>query len=112
MMKTANLFSKIPTSLPEELFSTLLETPHFKLERIVSEGQSTPENKWYDQDQDEWVLLLQGHAELQFIEPEENLTLKMGDWVQIPAHRKHRVLWTDSKMQTVWLALHYSIEIS
>jgi len=108
-MKSSNLFSSIPTQLPEELFSTLLETPHFKLERIVSEGQSTPENKWYDQDQDEWVLLLQGRAELQFIEPDENLTLKIGDWVQIPAHRQHRVLWTDSGEQTVWLALHYSI---
>ncbi|MDQ7017056.1 MAG: hypothetical protein Q9N68_11840, partial [Gammaproteobacteria bacterium] len=94
-MKRENLFANIPAQLPEELFTTLLETANFKLERIVSQGQSTAEDEWYDQDQDEWVLLLQGSAELQFIEPTQSVALNVGDWLHIPAHRKHRVCRTD-----------------
>lgn len=65
-LKHTNIFSNIPTSLPNELFETLLVKETLKIERIVSQGHSTPASDWYDQAWDEWVLLLQGHAEIGF----------------------------------------------
>jgi cupin 2 domain-containing protein len=100
-----NLFTNIPTDSPKELFSTLLESPGVRIERIVSFGQTSPEGFWYDQDQDEWVILLQGAARLEF----EDRTVEMnrGDFLNIPAHEKHRVKWTSPDELTVWLGVHY-----
>jgi cupin 2 domain-containing protein len=39
-------------------------------------------------------------------EPEPRL-LRPGDYLLIPAYRRHRVEWTDPTQPTVWLALHY-----
>ena len=102
-----NLFTDIPAKLPEELFTTLLEAPNVRIERIVSHGQASPEGFWFDQNQHEWVLLLQGAARLQF----ENMTvtLKPGDYINIPAYQKHRVEWTTSDGPTVWLAVFYLV---
>lgn len=103
-----NLFDNLPpTHAAEEVFQTLLQTPGVRLERIVSQGHHSPEGFWYDQDTNEWVLVLRGTAQLTF-EGEEPLDLKPGDYVLIPAHRRHRVEWTDPKQPTVWLAIHYS----
>jgi cupin 2 domain-containing protein len=100
-----NLFTNIPTDSPKELFTTLLESPGVRIQRIVSFGQTSPEGFWYDQDQDEWVILLQGAARLEF----EDRTVEMnrGDFLNIPAHEKHRVKWTSPDELTVWLAVHY-----
>ncbi|RMF62435.1 MAG: cupin domain-containing protein [Calditrichaeota bacterium] len=106
-MQRGNLFAKIPTRLSKEIFQPLVEHRAFRLERILSDGQSTPEGEWYDQAQDEWVVLLQGSAELLFRDPPERLQMRPGDYVLIPAHRRHRVEWTDAKEKTVWLALHF-----
>jgi len=102
-----NLFSNIPESFPEEIFETLLENNRFKLERILSSGQATPENDWYDQEKDEWVVLLKGKAGLRFENESEVIELTPGDHLLIPAHKKHRLEWTDEKQKTVWLALHF-----
>jgi cupin 2 domain-containing protein len=101
-----NLFADLPRSLPVELIEVLLETEGVRLERIVSTGQATPAGTWYDQDGDEWVVLLQGGAELAFESESEPRRLRAGDYVLIPAHRRHRVAWTDPTTPTVWLALH------
>jgi len=106
-MKTSNLFSGIPNGLREEIFETLLKTDTFTLERIVSSGQATPPGQWYDQETHEWVILLKGHAGLVFEGEEEVYRLHPGDHVRIPAHRRHRVEWTEAGQTTVWLALHY-----
>ena len=106
----ANLFADIPDRLPEELFETLLKNPFFKLERIVSKGHATSAGQWYDQAEDEWVLLLKGSAGLRFKEQEDLVILKPGDHLHLPAHCLHRVEWTDSGVETVWLALRYSPE--
>ena len=90
-----------------EVFQTLLETDHFKLEQIVSSGQVTPPGEWDDQDNNEWVVVLSGRAGLLFEGNEEVLVLNPGDYCHIPAHKRHRVEWTDIKQKTVWLALHY-----
>jgi cupin 2 domain-containing protein len=103
-----NLFAHLPDSLPEELFQELGRGKKFKLERIISMGHATPADQWYDQEQHEWVLLLSGSAGLRFEEEENVQELRPGDFVDIPAHKRHRVEWTDPKEKTVWLALHYS----
>ena len=101
-----NLFDPIPPHLTAEILQVLLETANFRLERIVSGGQATPPGEWYDQDTHEWVVLLTGSACLRF-EAEPDLVLHPGDHLLIPAHRRHRVEWTDPARPTVWLALHY-----
>ena len=90
----------------EEQFQTLLVNSNLKIERIISKDHSTPPGQWYDQDRDEWVLLLQGNAELQF-EDDRILTLSRGDYYLIPAHCRHRVAWTDPDTETIWLAVHF-----
>lgn len=100
-----NLFAELPHSLPDELFTTLHEAKNVRIERIVSHGHASPEGFWYDQDQHEWVVLLKGAARLRF--ENETIELNPGDFVNIPAHRKHRVEWTTPEEPTVWLAVHY-----
>lgn len=103
--QTNNLFSDIPPRSEEELFITLLEKPGVRIERIVSYGQSSPEGFWYDQAWDEWVLLIQGSAELDL--GEQCISLKPGDHLLIPAGQKHRVSKTDPDQTTIWLAAHF-----
>ncbi|MCC7264059.1 MAG: cupin domain-containing protein [Candidatus Latescibacteria bacterium] len=102
-----NLFAKVPAQLPEELFEALLQTPAFTLERIVSRGHRSAPGQWYDQERAEWVLVVQGRARLVFEGGAEVVEMRAGDYVQVPAHCRHRVEWTDPDQETVWLALHY-----
>jgi cupin 2 domain-containing protein len=106
MAGLTNIFADIPEVLPEELVQTLLSIPSFRIERIVSLGHVSPEGFWYDQETHEWVLLLSGAARL-LLEGEEPLDLRPGSFVNIPAHKRHRVEWTDAGQPTVWLAIHY-----
>lgn len=101
-----NIYQQIPHALPEELFEVLINTPNFKLERIVSQGHASPKDFWYDQDDNEWVILLQGQAQLVFV-GQDPVLLNAGDYIHIAAHVKHRVAWTAPDTQTIWLALHY-----
>ena len=109
-MHVRNLFADAPDKSPEEIVDELLRGGPFKLQRIISSGQSTPPGEWYDQAQDEWVILLSGGARLRFAESDETIQLEPGDYLNIPAHAPHRVEWTDPEQQTVWLALHYEVE--
>jgi cupin 2 domain-containing protein len=106
MVTVHNLFDDIPGDLPEELSSEILRTGAFRVERIVSKGQASPPGFWYDQGQDEWVLLVSGSATLLF-EDGRAVDLKAGDYLLIPARCRHRVERTDPGRDTVWLALHY-----
>ena len=101
-----NLFENLPTSLPDELVTVLAHNRNVRIERIVSTGQSSPSSFWYDQDEHEWVVVLTGTAVLEF-ENGETLHLHPGDYVDIPAHRKHRVESTAPNEPTVWLAIFY-----
>jgi cupin 2 domain-containing protein len=108
MHNDGNMFAALPlATLTEELVTELLTTPNLRIERIVSTGQATPVDHWYDQDWDEWVILLRGGARLLFDGEAEAPYLGPGDYVHILAHRRHRVLWTDPQQVTVWLAVHY-----
>ncbi len=102
-----NVFRAPAPPQTEEFVESLLEGGQFRVERIVSTGQATPEGEWYDQESAEWVVMLSGSARLRFEDPDEVLELNPGDYVNIPAHRRHRVEWTDPGEPTVWLAIHY-----
>ena len=101
-----NIFSGINNQSPEEIFETIIKTNQLKIERIISSGQATDNEKWYDQEVDEWVILLKGSAGLLF-ENNKKVIMKQGDYINIPAHQKHRVEWTDPNEETIWLAVHY-----
>ena len=101
---------QLPPPSKEEIFETLLQNKekNILIERIISTGQITPENEWYDQEKDEWVVLLQGKARLLFDEKNgEVLQLEQGDSVFIEARRKHRVIFTSSEPPCIWLAVHF-----
>ena len=100
-----NLLSDLPDARTEERIEVLLKTPNSRLERIVSHGQTSPENFWYDQAQAEWVMVLQGRARLAIEDDCPEHELGPGDSVYLPAHCRHRVTWTDPGQNTIWLAL-------
>ena len=102
-----NFFADLPQQLPDELFTTLLEAANVRVERIVSLGHTSPDGFWFDQDQHEWVIVLKGAARLRFEGEEQPVEVKPGDFVNIPAHKKHRVEWTMPNEPTIWLALFY-----
>ena len=102
-----NLFDSLPTRLDEELVTELLEHQHVRIERIVSRGHRSPERGWYNQDEHEWVVLIEGAAIIAFEDGTE-IKLHRGDHLNLPAHQKHRVEWTDPDQATVWLAVFYS----
>ena len=104
MTTPANLFADVPQHLPGELFTTLLEGPSLCIERIVSHGHASAEGFWYDQEQPEWVLVLTGAARLRLEDEDQPVEMRPGDWLNIPAHKKHRVEWTTPDEPTVWLA--------
>ena len=108
MPAAGNLFADIPDRLAEEEVATLLARPGLRIERIVSTGQASPPGFWYDEDRDEWVVVLSGGAGLLVEGESAPRTLRPGDHVHLPAHCRHRVEWTDPARATVWLALHFA----
>lgn len=100
-----NLLSSLPLDDGAETFTALLERPGIRIERIVSRGQTTPDEAPYDQNGDEWVLLLAGAARL-WLEDRGDVALTPGDALLIPAHVRHRVIFTQTEPPTVWLAVH------
>ena len=103
-----NILADLPAALPEEVSQTLLAAGSVRVERIVSRGQASPDGFWYDQDEREWVLLLSGAARLRFEGDADPVELVPGSYVDIPAHRRHRVEWTAPDRVTVWLAIFYT----
>lgn len=106
MPPPSNIFADIPAELPQELVQAYQSSANFRIERIVSLGHASSEGFWYDQDENEWVLLIQGAARLQF-KGQAAFEMTPGSIVNIPAHRRHRVEWTDPKQPTIWLVVHY-----
>lgn len=105
MPSITNLFSLPPLTARNEVIDTLLAGNRFRIDRIVSTGQTTPAGKWYDQESDEWVVLLRGDAELVF-DDGTRCRLAAGDYLFIPAHRRHRVEYTSVSPPCIWLAVH------
>lgn len=108
---SANLLADLPRSpLDDEQFCVLMQRPGVRIERIVSTGQASPPDFWYDQTEGEWVMLLAGEARLSFADETEPRHLRPGDWLDIAPHRRHRVDWTHPHDVTVWLAVFYPPE--
>jgi cupin 2 domain-containing protein len=100
-----NIF-RIPDSLPAgELLEPLLDNGDILIERIISRGQTSPPGFWYDQDRDEWVVLLQGQAEISFADG-RRIALGAGDTLFLAAHERHRVEYTSADTPCIWLAVH------
>lgn len=105
MRRVNNIYGGIPDRLPEELIEEIAGGDHVRIERIVSKGHASPPGFWYNQESDEWVILLEGAARLLFADCEKPVSLKPGDHIFIPAHSKHRLEWTHPDQQTIWLAV-------
>lgn len=90
-----------------ERVDELLASHGLRIERIESQGHRTPSdpNAWFDQDEDEWVMVLTGSGRLLIDGEAEELALGSGDAVWLPAHTRHRVTWTDPDQPTVWIAV-------
>jgi cupin 2 domain-containing protein len=102
-----SLLDGIPVELPEELHETICSSEHVRIVRIVSKGHASPEGFWYDQDWNEFVLVVQGSAGLKIEGQDDIVALEAGDYLNIDAHVRHRVEWSDASRETIWLAVHY-----
>lgn len=103
----ANLLAGPCPAEGEEHTAVLLETATLRLEQIHSCRASSPSGFWYDQPEEEWVLLLQGSARIRFADEEIDRELNRGDVLSIPSGRRHRVVATDGPPGTIWLALFH-----
>ncbi len=108
MITKKNLFADIPNELKDELIETILQTSSFRIERIVSQGHRSPDGFWYDQSDNELVILLKGSATLRFENQSQPITMNSGDYLHIEKHVRHRVEWTNPDEVTIWLAVHYN----
>ncbi len=101
-MIPANLFHDLPRLTSGEFFQDLWRQGNLRIERILS--STTPDPGSYDQEQDEWVMLVEGRAVMEV--GGEIVPLGPGDHLLIPAHTPHRVLETRPEPRCLWLAIH------
>ena len=101
-LRHGRLLAALPPPGPDEAFEALFSRPGLRIERIVSHGHASPPDHWYDQTEDEWVMVVEGRATIGFDDGRE-VELGAGDWLTLPAHCRHRVLRTAAP--TVWLAV-------
>jgi cupin 2 domain-containing protein len=100
-----NVFDDLSQHLPKEVVQPVISAANVRIERIISDGHASSEGFWYDQGEHEWVVVLKGAARLRF--EEGTVEMKPGDFVNIPAHKKHRVDWTTPDEPTIWLGVRY-----
>ena len=100
-----NIFIPNQTNPKEEQFDTLLQTPHIHIEKITSYGQTSDE--WYEQQRDEWVVLIEGEGDLLF-DDDSQVKLVKGEHIYIPKMKRHKVIYTSSP--AIWLAIHFKTE--
>ncbi len=107
---SGNLLADLPNAAGGEVLEILLARDGLRIERIVSHDPATAAGEWYDQDDDEWVVVLQGAARIEIEGEAAPRSLTPGDFVYLPAHCRHRVTWTTLDTPTVWLAVHAAPE--
>jgi len=103
--ENSNIFAQIPAKIKEELFEDIIATNDIRIERIVSDGHTSPKSGWYESKQNEWVIILQGEAILEF--EALHVELQVGDYFNIKSGTKHKVSYTSADEQTIWLAIYY-----
>lgn len=104
-MEKYNIFDEIPVDKSEEKFFEIFKDEKIKIEKIVSNGQKSPQDFWYEQEKSEFVLILEGFAIVEFEDFE--VELKKGDCLNIKAYQKHRVKFTTLDETTIWFAVFY-----
>jgi cupin 2 domain-containing protein len=102
-----NIHASLPAEIRDEIFEELVRAEHVRIERIVSRGHSSPAQGWYDQSENEWVIVLEGSGTILF-ENGTEVSLGRGDYLNIPSHARHKVVRTDPDRMTIWLAVFYS----
>jgi cupin 2 domain-containing protein len=105
-MAVKNIFKNLPIDLNKEVVESIITSKSIRIERIISKGQISAKEFWYEQEENEWVILLSGSAKLLF-ENGELVELNPGDYLNIPANKKHRVEWTIPDEETIWLTVFY-----
>lgn len=105
MIEKYNIYEKVQIDKTEETFFEIFKNDKIKVEKIVSNGQSSPLNFWYEQKENEYILLLEGFAILEFGDFE--VELKKGDCLNINSMQKHRVKFTSQEEPTIWFAVFY-----
>lgn len=102
-----NIFdnSNIIINSQDEFFEDIINNNSFRIERILSSGQQTPDGIWLEEETNEFVLLIEGSSIIRFFEDNCKINLKKGDWFIIPKNTKHRVEYTENL--TYWLTIHY-----
>lgn len=98
-----NIYELSTLKSDDEIITILAENDHVRIERIISTGQTSD---WYDQEEYEFVLLLEGEANLEF-EGDKHYSMKKGDTLLIAPHQKHRVTYTSTEPPCVWLCVFY-----
>ena len=101
-----NIFSPLPENIGKEVFDELVHHQNVRIERIISKGHTSPDDGWYDQSENEWLIVLEGSGAILFEDGNE-VNLNKGDYLNIPSHSKHKVTWTDPDNVTIWLAVFY-----
>jgi len=101
-----NIFKNIPIPNEDEYFENIIKNDTLKIQKIVSHGHTSPKSGWYEAPNEEWIILLEGGATLSF-QNGEDISLSIGDYINIPAHSKHKVSWTKPECNTIWLVVHY-----
>lgn len=106
MSELNNIFNSPQLNSGDEIFNSILNSDSLKIERIVSKGNTSPDEGWYEQESAEWVVVLEGEGHILYEDGRE-FKLKKGNHLNIPARTKHKVSWTDPNGETIWLAVHY-----
>ncbi len=104
-MNKTNIFTQIPSELKDELFEDIISSNSIKIERIISDGHTSPKKGWYKSSQNEWVIVLQGKAILEL--EKKSIELNVGDYFNIEADTKHKVSYTSKSEKTIWLTIYY-----
>ena len=102
-MELKSIFSNIAQSGEEEQFNLLAKSPNCRVERIVSAGHSSPKGFWYDQENDEFIMLVQGEATLEF--EDKMVDMKAGDYMVIHKNPKHRIEKSSMEPACIWLCV-------
>ncbi|MCL1859379.1 MAG: cupin domain-containing protein [Oscillospiraceae bacterium] len=98
-----NIYEMPPLPLTEEVMTILTENENIRIERIISAGQVSD---WYDQDETEFVILLEGNAVIEY-ENSKTVSMSKGDTLLINPHERHKVSYTSSEPLCVWLCVFY-----
>jgi len=106
-MEVSNFYNYSYIEKNRELFETIVEknNVHIKIKKIISVSYSDDNNKWYDQDEDEWVMVLRGKAGIKFSDG-EIINMQEGDYIFIPQHKKHQIIYTSNNPPCFWLAIY------